>query len=95
MFAGFSGLHFSACDVLASFLVGCVCLFVTAPGGLGVVSVGRWMLREDQIHEFRGEHMVVRVDFVLLRIVRNTMTGMFSWASRENILTMEDFLSSA
>ena len=53
------------------------------------------MLREDQIQEFRGKHMVVRVDFVLLVIFRDTMTGMFSWASREEILTMEDFLSSA
>ena len=38
--------------------------------------------------------MVVRVDFVLLHVVRDTMTGMFSWASREDILTMEDFLEA-
>ncbi len=53
------------------------------------------MLREDQIQEFRGKHLVVRVDFVLLRVVRDTMTGMFSWATREDILTMEDFLLCA
>ena len=80
---------------LVSFLLDCVGWFVTAPGVLRVVSVGRWMLREDQIQEFRGEDMVVRVDFVLMVVIRYTMTGMFSWASRENILTMEDFLSSA
>jgi hypothetical protein len=80
---------------LAGFLLDWVGWFVTAPGVLRVVSVGRWMLREDQIQEFRGKHMVVRVDFVLLRVVRDTMTGTFSWATREDILTMEDFLLSA
>jgi hypothetical protein len=90
----FQGFTFPLAMFLASFLVDCVCWVVTAPGMLGVVSVGRWMLREDQIQEFRGEDMVVRVDVVLL-VVRDTMTGMFSWASREDILTMEDFLSSA
>ncbi len=80
---------------LASFLVECVCWFVTAPGVLIVGSVGRWMLREeDQIQEFRGEDMVVRVDFVLLVVIRYTMTGMFGWASREDILMMEDFLEA-
>ncbi len=84
----------SVCGVFVSFLVECVCWFVTAPGVLRVGSVGRWMLREDQIQEFRGEDMVVRVDFVLLVAFRHTMTGMFSWASREDILTMEDFLEA-
>ncbi len=80
---------------LANFLVECVCGFVTAPGVLIVGSGGRWMLREDQIQEFRGEDMVVRVDFVLLVVIRYTMTGiMFSWASQEDILMMEDFLEA-
>jgi hypothetical protein len=92
----FHGFTFPLAMFLASFLVDCVCWFVTAPGVLRVVSVGRWMLREDQIQqEFRGEDMVVRVDFVLLVVIRDTMTGMFSWASREDILMMEDFLSTA
>jgi hypothetical protein len=78
---------------LASLLLDCVGWFVTAPGVLRVVSVGRGMLREDQIQEFRGEDMVVRVDFVLM-VVRYFMTGMFRWASREDILTMEDFLEA-
>jgi hypothetical protein len=50
------------------------------------------MLWEDQIHEFWGEDMVVRVDFVLLVVIRDIMTGMFKWASREEVLMMEDFL---
>ena len=89
----FQGFTFPLAVFLASFLVECVCWFVTAPGVLRVGSVGRWMVREDQIQEFRGEDMVVRVDFVLM-VVRYFMTGMFSWASREDILTMEDFLES-
>ena len=52
------------------------------------------MLREDQIQKFRGEDMVVRVDGVLLVVIRWTMTGMFRWAVREDILTMEDFLEA-
>ena len=52
------------------------------------------MLREDQIQKFRGEDMVVRVDCVLLVVIRWTMTGMFRWAVREDILTMEDFLEA-
>ena len=87
------GFTFPLAMFLASFLLDCVGWFVTAPGVLRVVSVGRWMLREDQIQEFRGEDMVVRVDFVLM-VVRYFMTGMFSWASREDILTMEDFLEA-
>ena len=87
------GFTFPLAMFLASFLLDCVGWFVTAPGVLRVVSVGRWMLREDQIQEFRGEDMVVRVDFVLM-VVRYFMTGMFRWASREDILTMEDFLEA-
>ena len=78
----------------AGFLVECVCWFVTAPGVLRVGSVGRWMVREDQIQEFRGEDMVVRVDCVLLGVIRCIMTGMFRWAEREDILTMGDFLEA-
>ena len=52
------------------------------------------MLRKDQIQKFRGEDMVVRVDCVLLVVIRCTMTGMFRWAVREDILTMEDFLEA-
>ncbi len=91
----FQGFTFPLAMFLASFLFDCVGWFVTAPEVLRVVSVGRWMLREDQIQEFRGEDMVVRVDFVLLGVIRDTMTGMFSWASREDILMMEDFQSAA
>jgi hypothetical protein len=89
----FQGFTFPLAMFLASFLLECGCWFVTAPGVLIVGCVGRWMLREYQIQEFRGEDMVVRVDFLLM-VVRYTMTGMFSWASREDILMMEDFLEA-
>ncbi len=61
---------------------------------LRVVSVGRWMLWEDQIQEFWGEDMVVRADFVLLVFIRGIMTGMFRWVSREDVLMMDDFLAA-
>ncbi len=72
----FQGFTFPLAMFVASFLFECVCWFVTPPGVLRVGSVGRWMLREDQIQEFRGEDMVV--DFVLLVVIRYTMTVMFS-----------------
>ncbi len=61
---------------------------------LRVVSVGRWMLWEDQIQEFWGEDMVVNVDFVLVVFIRGIVTGMFRWASRDEVLMMDDFLEA-
>jgi hypothetical protein len=52
------------------------------------------MLRKDQIQKVRGEDMVVRVDCVLLVVFRYIMTGMFRWATQEDVLTMEDFLEA-